>query len=134
MTCTPRNQTRPDLKRLAAFHQLSLNPVIAVEVTGKGRFSRDFAPVDKMRRAPVSVTSNVAEGFTRNGGREFTFFVSVAKGPPGELRARPGVASDRGYMDDPALTELTGGAIEIGRLPGGPARYLQQHGAARDAK
>jgi four helix bundle protein len=104
------------------------------DVTGKGRFGRDFALVDQVRRASVSVLSNIAEGFERRGSKEFSYFLSVAKGSLGELRAQLYVASDQGYIDDATFKELSQLAAETGRLLGGLARYLRQHEAAKDAR
>jgi four helix bundle protein len=103
-------------------------------VTGRGRFGRDFALVDQMRRAAVSVMSSIAEGFERRGRREFAQFLSVAKGSLGEVRAQLYVASDQGYIDATAFKDLYGLTIETGRLLGGLARYLRNKEAMNDEK
>jgi four helix bundle protein len=54
-------------------------------VTGVGDFSRDFALRDQLRRASISIVSNIAEGFERDGDRELIQFLSMAKGSCGEL-------------------------------------------------
>ncbi len=66
--------------------------------TSRGGFARDFALRDQMRRAAVSVLSNIAEGFERGGNREFIHFLYIAKGSAGELRAQMYVVQDQGYM------------------------------------
>lgn len=104
------------------------------DVTGKGRVSRDFALVDQIRRASVSVMSNIAEGFERRGSREFVYFLSVAKGSLGELRAQLYEASDQGYIDDATFKELSLLAADAARMLGGLSRYLRQHEATREAK
>ena len=58
-------------------------------VSDTGAFARDFGLRDQIRRAAVSNISNIAEGFERDGGREFLQFLSVAKGSCGEVRAPP---------------------------------------------
>jgi len=101
------------------------------DVTGKGRFGRDFALVDQMRRASISVMSNIAEGFERKGSKEFAYFLSVAKGSLGEVRAQLYVASDQSYIDKPAFDELCLLTTDTGRLLGGLARYVRQYEAAK---
>lgn len=68
------------------------------EITNDGRFAKDFGLRDQIRRASVSVMSNVAEGFERGGNQEFTQFLSIAKGSCGEVRSQLYVAMDRAYI------------------------------------
>jgi four helix bundle protein len=67
-------------------------------ITSNGRFSRDFGLADHIRRASVSVMSNIAEGFERGGNQEFVQFLSIAKGSSGEVRAQLYVAMDQNYI------------------------------------
>jgi len=96
------------------------------DVTLLGDFSRDFALRDQMRRASISVVSNIAEGFERDGDREFIQFLSVAKGSCGELRAQLYSALDRKYISNQTFEELVSKAMELGRTVNGLMRYLQQ--------
>ena len=68
------------------------------EITSMGKFGRDFGLEDQIRRAAVSVLSNIAEGFERGGDQEFLQFLAVAKGSCGELRAQLYVALDQEYF------------------------------------
>ena len=70
------------------------------ESTRQGEFSRDFALKDQIRRAAISITSNIAEGFERGGNREFVQFLSHAKGSCGEVRSQLYVALDAGYLNE----------------------------------
>jgi four helix bundle protein len=103
-------------------------------ITARDKFRRDFGLVNQIRRASVSAMSNIAEGFVRRGSKEFAFFLSVAKGSLGELRAQLYVASDQGYIDDAVFKALSLLAADTARLLGGLARYLRQHEAAKDTK
>jgi four helix bundle protein len=66
------------------------------EATAAGRFSRDFGLKDQVRRASISILSNIAEGFERGGDKEFLQFLAVAKGSCGEVRAQLYIAIDKG--------------------------------------
>jgi len=93
-----------------------------------GAFSKDFGLRDQMRRAAVSVMSNVAEGFERGGTREFIQFLSIAKGSVGELEAQLYVALDQAYINEHEFVSLKRLADSAKRLIGGLIGYLRQSG------
>ena len=68
------------------------------QTSSVGEFARDFQLRDQMRRSGISVMSNIAEGFERDGNREFLHFLAMAKGSCGELRSQLLVALDPGYL------------------------------------
>ncbi len=70
--------------------------------------------------------SNIAEGFERDGNREFHQFLAVAKGSSGEVRAQLYVALDQNYIDKNTFESLSAISIEIGRLLGGLMNYLRE--------
>jgi four helix bundle protein len=57
------------------------------KVTSRGRFARYFGLRNQIRKASVSIMSNIAEGFERSGTREFIQFLATAKGSAGEVSA-----------------------------------------------
>ncbi|MBA2481695.1 MAG: four helix bundle protein [Planctomycetes bacterium] len=71
---------------------------------------------DQMRRAAISVVSNIAEGNDRGTSREFRQFLIIARGSCGELRAQLYVASDLGYLDEGRFTELTTQASVLSKM------------------
>jgi len=91
-----------------------------------GKFARDFGLRDQMRRASVSVMSNIAEGFERDGNKEFRQYLYVAKGSAGEFRSLLYVALDAGYFDQAVFDELTAMALDAIRLLDGFIRYLDR--------
>jgi four helix bundle protein len=90
-----------------------------------GPFARDFGLSDQIRRAAVSISSNIAEGFERGGNKEFIQFLSNAKGSCGEVRDQLYAALDESYISQQQFDQLSGQAVEIGRLLSGLMKYLQ---------
>jgi four helix bundle protein len=95
------------------------------QMTSIGNWSKDYGLRDQIRRAAVSVMSNVAEGFERRGDAEFGHFLSMAKGSAGELRSQLYVALDIEYLDQPSFTKLFSLASEVSRMTSGLATYLK---------
>ena len=67
-------------------------------LTKKKSFS-DFSLKDQIRRASVSVLSNIAEGFERGTKEEFLYFLYIAKASCGEARAQLYVALDQEFIN-----------------------------------
>jgi four helix bundle protein len=74
--------------------------------TKTGEFARDWGLVDQIRRAAVSILSNIAEGFERGGKTEFIQFLYIAKASCGEVRAQLQIALDQKYIDQAQYNRL----------------------------
>lgn len=94
--------------------------------TNGGTFSRDFGLKDQIRRASVSIMSNIAEGFERDSTNEFCRFLAIAKGSAGEVRTQLYVALDQSYLTDAEFNELSQMATEISRMLSGLINYLRK--------
>lgn len=69
-------------------------------------FSRDFGLTDQIRRASVSIPSNIAEGDERGTTKEAIRFFHIAKGSVAELITQLHVAYKIGYIDRQTLDQL----------------------------
>jgi four helix bundle protein len=96
------------------------------DLSNLGTFAKDYGLRDQMRRASVSILSNIAEGFERGGNKEFLHFLSIAKGSVGELRAQLYIALDRQYFSSSQFDQLHGQAVRISRMISGLMNYLQR--------
>jgi len=96
------------------------------QITESGLFSKDFGLRDQIRRASVSVMANIAEGFERDGRKEFIQFLSMAKGSIGEVRSHLYVALDREYIDSSTFHELHAKAKDVARRIAGLMAYLSR--------
>lgn len=90
-----------------------------------GLFAKDYGLRDQIRRAAVSIMSNIAEGFERGGDKEFGQFIAQAKGSSAEVRAQLYVALDQGYIDKLAFDRLAELTIQINRMLAGLMKYLR---------
>ena len=95
------------------------------EITSQGDLSRDFALKDQLRRASISIMANIAEGFEREGNKEFKQFLAIAKGSVGEVKAQLYVALDASLINAVCFDKNIALADETARLLAGFLRYLK---------
>lgn len=93
--------------------------------TSDGAWSKDFGLRDQIRRAAVSIMSNIAEGFERGGATEFARYLTMAKASSGEVRCQLYVALDIGYIDQPVFDQLSALAVKTSGMIAGFANYLK---------
>ena len=98
---------------------------IIYEVTAQGKLAADFSLRDQLRRAAVSIMANIAEGFEREGNKEFRQFLATAKGSAGEVKALLYVALDAGLISTEQFQRIRALADEASRLLAGFLRYLK---------
>jgi four helix bundle protein len=79
---------------------------IIYTLTRKDKFSKDWALTDQIRRAAISVMSNIAEGFERGSNSEFIQFLYIAKSSCGEVRSQGYIANDQAYINKEELNKL----------------------------
>jgi four helix bundle protein len=97
----------------------------------KGEFARDFGLRDQIRRAAVSIVSNIAEGFESDATSQFLRYLGYAKGSTAEVRSQLYIALDQSFVS----VEEFQGALELvnscGRQLSGFMEYLRKHDLAR---
>jgi len=87
-------------------------------------FKRDFSLADQMKRAAVSIMANIAEGYARNGNKEFIRFLFIAKSSAAELQSHLYVAFDQGYIDNEDFQEIYRDLDKIQRMLSNFIKYL----------
>jgi len=95
-------------------------------MTSKELFARDYGLKGQIRRASVSIVSNIAEGFERESNNQFIYFLTVAKGSSGELRAQIYIARNQNYITIKEFEILNNKVIEISKAIGGFITYLRK--------
>jgi len=94
------------------------------KVTNEGQFKKDFALRDQIRRAGLSVMSNIAEGFERKTKNELIQFLFISKGSSGEVRNQLYAASDLKYISDEQFKELFNLSESVSRTISAFIKYL----------
>lgn len=88
-------------------------------------FSADHGLRDQIRRASISISSNIAEGFERESTKEFIRFLFIAKASSGEFRSQLYLAKDLEYVSNQEFENLINIVIEISKLLSGLIKYLK---------
>ena len=96
--------------------QLSMELVTLVyRLTEKFPQNEMFGLTNQIRRAAVSVLSNIAEGFGRISNGDFSHFLSIANGSLCEIETQLGIAKNLGFIDDEAYNFIQGKTLEGGK-------------------
>ena len=88
-------------------------------------FESDIDLKRQIRRATVSISSNIAEGFERDTDKEFRRFLFIAKGSAGEVRSQLYLAYDLEYIDEEKFNKLKEEVTKISKLISGFIKYLE---------
>jgi four helix bundle protein len=99
---------------------------IIYDLTSKPKFSRDFSLRDQIRRAVISISSNIVEGFEKNNNNEFIRFLKIAKGSVGEARNQLLIALTIGYISQTEFDKTNDDLEELAKQTGGFISYLEK--------
>lgn len=83
-----------------------------------------FGLTNQMRRAAVSITSNIAEGTSRNSRADYARFIEIATGSVFEVVSQCFIARDRRFLDEQEFTQLYAAADDQSRMLSGLRSYL----------
>ncbi|SCY86356.1 four helix bundle protein [Flavobacterium caeni] len=121
------------MKKFNSFEEIvawqkarELNKQIYLLTDQNNGFNKDFDLKRQIRRAVVSVSSNIAEGFERNTDNEFCYFLFVAKASSGEVRSQLYLAYDLGYISDDDFRIHIKNVTDVSRLIAGLIKFLSK--------
>lgn len=96
-------------------------------VTDEGKLARDFGLKDQIRRASVSLMSNIAEGFESQTQTLFIRCLGIAKASAGEVRSQPYISRDLNYLTEEQFSNLFQMAEKTSRQLSRFISYLEAH-------
>jgi four helix bundle protein len=108
-----------DFRKLDVWHVARRLTESVYQRTRNSPSDETFGLRAQMRRASVSVCSNIAEGCGRSGDAEFARFLSIATGSASELECETIIALDLGFLDQNTHDDLIAVIVEVKRMLGG---------------
>ena len=92
------------------------------------KFPREelYGLVSQIRRAAISISSNIAEGAGRGSKKEFSRFISIASGSLNEVESQIYIANKLQYIDQTDFDKALGLAGELGNMLGGFQKFLKK--------
>ena len=89
-----------DFRKLKVWQRAKELAVVVYKLTGQGAFAKDWGLRDQIRRATVSISSNIAEGDELGTDRQAIKFFYIAKGSSAELLTQITIAHEIGYLTE----------------------------------
>ena len=105
-----------DLRAWQEAHQLAL---AVYEITNALPREEQYALSSQLRRAAISITSNIAEGFSKSGQKDKEKFYNTAHGSLTEVQSQLLIARDLGYISDERFRELADRSVGVSKLVNG---------------
>jgi four helix bundle protein len=95
------------------------------KITSKGILAKDYSAKDQIRRAAVSMSNNIAEGFEYNSNLSFIRFLKYSKGSAGELRSNLLILKEAEMLPAVEYEELRKRLVKLSRSIESLIKYLK---------
>lgn len=123
-----------DHTKLAAFQKADALVLEVYRVTREFPQEENFGLKSQVRRAAVSVPSNIVEGCSRQGEKDFQRFLEVAFGSLREVSYQLGLSFRLGYLSPSDYQEIDARAIEAEKVLGALIRTIRSSSSKLNSK
>ena len=89
------------------------------------QFRKDFRLANQIQGAAISVMSNIAEGFSRKGHKEFIQFLFISKSSAAEVQSQLYLALDQKYISKETFETVYNQAEKVAKMNSGFIKYLK---------
>jgi len=89
------------------------------------KFRKDFRLANQIQGSAISVMSNIAEGFSRKGHKEFIQFLFISKSSAAEVQSQLYVALDQKYISKETFEAVYNQAEKVAKMNSGFIKYLK---------
>ncbi len=120
-----------NFQELKVWHRAKELAVFLYKLTGQGAFVKDYSLRDQIRRAAVSIPSNIAEGDELKTDRQAIKFFYIAKGSSAELLTQAIIACEIGYLEKKHFDQVK---KECRAVSGMLTRLIQARSTDNDKK
>ncbi len=100
--------------------------VVIYRITARFPHAEIYGLTSQIRRAAISIPSNIAEGQGRNTTRDFIHFLSIAHGSLKEMETQVIISQRLGYIEEKETSTIIESTNEIGRLLSGLSKALKK--------
>ena len=108
--------------------QLSIDLVIYIyKITNSGKFSKDYDLKNQIRRASVSIPSNIAEGDESGSNPLSIRYFNIAKGSSAEVQTQAIIAFEIGYISTEEKIEIISRCVTISKKLVNLIKFRSQH-------
>ncbi len=105
-----------DFTKLQVWNKAHAFTIDLYKTTSNFPSEEKYGLTNQIRRASVSIESNIAEGCGRNGDKEFSRFLDIAQGSAYEVRTQLLIARDLGYITAKTFESLNDQIISVSKM------------------
>ena len=106
-------------KELIVWQKAHVFALAVYKATDSFPVDEQFGLTSQIRRAVISISSNIVEGNERGSTKEFNRFLLIARGSNAEVQAQLILAKDLGYISDATFNNLADMSVEVNKLING---------------